>query len=188
MTRAEAAQIFYNLLLEPHIDITKTFPDEVSGVWHEQAVHTLATLGIIVGRTDGKFHPQSSITRAEFIAMAVRFAEALPEGLQGIPFNDVDTSHWAYRYIDAAFQFGWITGYGDGTFRPNQHISRAQVVTLVNRMLNRVADRDYIDGHTELSRFDDVPNNHWAYYDIMEAFDGHEYDRDPDGEHEHWHD
>jgi len=116
--------------------------------------------------------------------MAARFARLMPETILGIPFEDVSSNHWAYAYINAAVQFGWITGYGDGTFQPDRHITRAEAVTIVNRMLNRSGDRDFVDRHEELDHFSDVPQNHWAYYDIMEAFDPHGYERD-DGD-EHW--
>lgn len=185
MTRAEVAQMFYNLLLEPDIEITTRFPDERSTAWHEKAVHTLASLGILRGYSDGYFRPEDSVTRAEFVAMAVRFAKTRPEP-RHLPFTDVAETHWAYEYINSAVQFGWVFGYSDGSFQPSRHISRAEAVTIVNRMLGRVADKAYIDSHPNLARFSDVPKTHWAYYDIMEAFDEHDYHWDHNEE--RWHD
>ena len=176
MTRAEVAQMFFNLLLKQDVEITVRFPDETAGAWHERAVHTLASLGILTGYADGGVHPGESITRAEFVAMAVRFAKALPENPEVSPFSDVPASHWAYRYINAAVQFGWIRGYEDGAFRPGSRISRAEAVTIVNRMLGRVADKEYIDSHPDIKHFSDVPQTYWAFYDISEAHIAHEYD------------
>ena len=177
MTRAEVAQMFFNLLVEQNVEITNRFPDEPDDAWHERAVHTLASMGILTGYPDGGFHPEDSITRAEFVAIAARFAEELPEAVQTMPFFDVSVQHWGYKYISAAVRFGWIKGYEDGSFQPNRLIRRAEAVTIVNRMLDRVADREYIDNHAGLDRFTDVPETHWAYYDIMEAFDSHDYER-----------
>jgi len=87
----------------------------------------------------------------------------------------VSMNHLAHAYLYAAVEFGWITGYGDGTFLPDQYITRAEAVTIVNRMLDRAADRRFVDRHEELDHFSDVPQTHWAYYDIMEAFDAHRY-------------
>jgi len=176
MTRAEVAQMFFNLLLKKDVEITVRFPDETAGAWHEKAVHTMASLGILTGYADGGVHPGDSITRAEFVTMAVRFARAMPEDPELSRFSDVPASHWAYSYINAAVQFGWIKGYEDGAFRPSSRISRAEAVTIVNRMLGRVADKEYIDSHPGIEQFSDVPKTYWAYYDICEAHIAHEYD------------
>jgi len=174
MTRAEVAQVFYNLLIEQNVPITKRFPDEPTSAWHEKAVHTLASLGIIQGYKDGSFRPEDSVTRAEFIVMAARFVKSLP-GAVHLPFTDVPEKHWAYEQINSAVQFGWTNGYGDGSFRPSRHISRAEAVIIVNRMLGRAADEEYIGSHPEVTRFSDVPETHWAFYDIMEAYHAHDY-------------
>jgi len=177
MTRAEIAQMFFNLLWEKNVQIIKRFPDEPDSAWHERAVHTLASIGVLTGYPDGDFHPNAQITRAEFVTIAARFMKEMPEAGQSVPFNDVPTAHWAYKYINAAVQYGWVTGYGDGSFQPDRHISRAEAVTIVNRMLNRVADKAFINSHHDLNHFDDVPGTHWAFYDIMEAYDFHDYER-----------
>jgi hypothetical protein len=186
MTRAEVAEVFFRLLINQDVETTRRFPDEPLDAWHSRAVHALASLGIIAGYEDGNFHPSAGITRAEFVTIAVRFTQGLTEDMQeDIHFNDVRDGHWASNYISAAVQFGWIFGYGDGTFRPNQQISRAEVVTIVNRMLNRVPDREFIDNHPNLINYLDVPKTHWAYYDIIEASNAHLYERYDDGG-EHW--
>jgi len=182
MTRAEVAQMFFNLLHEQDIEVTKSFPDEALEDWYERAVDTLATIGILTGQPDGAFHPDNSITRAEFVAIAARFAEGLPEITDDTPFSDVPDDHWASKYVHAAVQFGWVMGYGDGTFQPNRTITRAEAVAIVNRMLGRVADRELIRSHQELGRFNDVPATHWAFYEIMEAFDEHRFIRHNDEE------
>ena len=105
--------------------------------------------------------------------MAVRFFDAYGDGDQEImedyqDFWDVSPGHWAAGYIEDAAQHGWVVGYGDGTFQPEDEISRAEVVTIVNRLLGREADQDYIaSGPRGLVRFPDVPSSHWAYYDIL---------------------
>ncbi|MCL2228126.1 MAG: S-layer homology domain-containing protein, partial [Oscillospiraceae bacterium] len=175
MTRAEVAQMFFNLLIEQDVEITRHFPDEVSRAWHERAVHTLASLGILEGYPDGSFRPEEPVTRAQFVTIAVRFAYSLPEDVVPSPFHDLSEDHWAYRHIRVALQFGWIAGYGDGSFRPDVHLSRAEAVAIVTRMLGRIPDRQYIDAHPELPQFDDVPATHWAFYYIMEAYIPHAY-------------
>jgi len=184
ITRAEIAQLFFNLLRDQNVGITKTFPDIQSSAWYARAVNTFASLGKITGYEDGNYRPGRDMSRAELVTIAVRFTEALPEETKPLPFNDVTNSHWAYDYIDAAVQFGWISGYPDGSFRPNSPITRAEVVTIVNNMLLRIADRDFIDHHPDALRFLDVSENFWAYYNIMEAFNAHDYRRYNDGSEE----
>jgi hypothetical protein len=175
ITRAEVAQIFYNLLLDRNVQITTSFPDVADNAWYAPAVNTLASLGMIIGHPNGNFHPNTPVTRSEFVTIAVRFAQEVPDELAELPFTDVSHEHWAYGNIQAAVHFGWITGYTDGTFRPNRPLSRAETVAIVNRMLERTADRAFISQHPELSIFDDVPSTHWAFYDIMEASVEHAY-------------
>lgn len=175
ITRAEVAQIFYNLLLNQDVEITHEFPDMPSGAWHETAVNTLASLGILNGYPDGTFRPDAPITRAEFVTAAARFSGNLPDSLDQPPFPDVSAEHWASNHISAAVSFGWISGYTDGSFRPDSNLNRAETVTIVNRMLGRVPDRQAVSERTELNEFDDVPRSHWAFYDITEAFEAHDY-------------
>ena len=183
MTRAEAAQMFYNLLLDQDVSSTVRFTDVPADAWYARAVETLASLGMVEGVGGGKFAPERTITRAEFTVMAMRFAR-LPEGGEN-PFSDVTSSDWFYDQVVGAVQYGWITGYTDGTFRPEATITRAEVTAITNRLLDRAADEDYVDDHAgELRQFPDVSASYWAYHDIVEATNAHSY-RVYDGE-EHW--
>ena len=180
MTRAEVAQMFYNLLLDQDVEITKTFDDVPANAWYAKAVNTLASLDIISGVGDNKFEPERSITRAEFTAMAMKFAVGGEEG-ENI-FSDVDENDWFYDAVVNSIQYGWIHGYGDGTFRPNNPITREEVTAIVNNMLSRAADEDFVDEHTdELTPFSDI-EKHWAYYHIVEATNDHDYTKPSSGE------
>ena len=181
MTRAEVAQMFYNLLLNQNVTVTVSFADVSADAWYAQAVNALASLGIVQGVGDGMFAPERTITRAEFTVIAMRFAE-LPTGGTN-PFSDVRTSDWFYAQVVGAAQYGWITGYTNGAFGPNNTITRAEVTAIVNRMLSRSADEDFVDDNAaELVRFNDVSDTYWAYYDIMEATNSHEYEWDNNAE------
>ena len=180
MTRAEVAQMFYNLLLDQDVEITKTFDDVPADAWYAKPVNTLASLDIISGVGDNKFEPERSITRAEFTAMAMKFAVGGEKG-ENI-FSDVDENDWFYDAVVNSIQYGWIHGYGDGTFRPNNPITRAEVTAIVNNMLGRAADEDFVDEHAEeLTQFSDI-EKHWAYYHIVEATNDHDYTKPSSGE------
>ena len=181
MTRAQAAQMFYNLLLDKDVPITVSFSDVAPDAWYATAVNTLASLGIVTGYGNGMFGPDDSITRAQFTTIAMRFANLDTSG-ENI-FTDVSEDDWFYEFVVGAIKYGWIGGYPDGRFGPNDTITRAQVTTIVNRMLGRSADEDYVERNIEeLTRFTDVPDTHWAYYNIMEATNAHDYDRVSGGE------
>lgn len=177
MTRAEVAQMFYNLLNDKDVAITVSFSDVASDAWYAEAVNTLASLGMITGVGDNKYEPDRSITRAEFTAIAMRFAD-LATGGENV-FSDVASDAWYHDYVVGSIQYGWITGYPDGTFRPENTITRAEVTTIVNRMLGRSADRTFIAEHAdELRSFSDVANSHWSYYAVMEATNAHDFTKD----------
>lgn len=178
MTRAQAAQMFYNLLLNKNVDITVDFTDVPADAWYGNAVRTLASLGVIKGIGDGQFAPNRTITRAEFTVIAMRFANVSADVTN--PFTDIATNDWYYTAVTSAVSYGWINGYSDGSFRPQATITRAEVVTIVNRMLNRTADRNFVDSNVT-AQFDDVPNTYWAYYNIMEATIAHDHSIDNDG-------
>ena len=181
MTRAEAAQMLYNLLLEQDVASTVSFTDVAPDAWYADAVNALASLGMVEGVGGGLFAPERTITRAEFTVIAMRFAY-LPDGGEN-PFSDVAEDDWFYDQVVGAVQYGWITGYPDGTFGSEDTITRAEVTAIVNRMLNRQADEDYVDSHAEeLIQFTDLSPAYWAYYDIMEAANGHTYEKDGDTE------
>lgn len=177
MTRAEVAQMFYNLLNDKDVAIAVSFSDVASDAWYAEAVNTLASLGMITGVGDNKYEPDRSITRAEFTTIAMRFAD-LATGGENV-FSDVAEDAWYHDYVVGSIKYGWITGYPDGTFRPENTITRAEVTTIVNRMLGRSADRTFIAEHAdELRSFSDVTTSHWSYYAVMEATNAHDFTKD----------
>lgn len=181
MTRAEVAQMFYNLLLDKDVPITVHFDDVADDAWYAEAVNTLASLGIVRGIANDLFAPDRAITRAEFTVIAMRFGELDASG-ENI-FSDVSEDDWFYPQVIGSIKYGWINGYSDGTFRPDNTITRAEATAITNRMLGRSADEDYVDSHQEeLRQFPDVSRTYWAYYDIMEAANAHDYDRTRSGE------
>lgn len=174
MTRGEVAQMFYNLLLEQEVPQTTVFTDVPADMWCADAVNTLASLGIVEGIGKGLYAPDRAITRAEFTVIAMRFAKLDTSG-ENI-FSDVDTGDWFYEQVVGSIKYGWIQGYADGTFRPDNTITRAEVTTITNRMLGRAADEAFVDRHSdELRQFPDVPESYWAYYNIMEATNAHDF-------------
>lgn len=187
ITRGEAAAMFARLFKEyPGLDYNykKYYTDVDESYWGFKEVAYLSEFGILSGYSDGTFRPNNKITRAEFVKIAESF-EALTWGLS--PYNDVDGGHWAFRYIVSSAAKGWISGYPDGSFRPNSFISRAEAVTIVNRLLERRPDKDYIDTHKpELKPFTDLKPSYWAYYEIYEAVDGHDCNRSFTDIEEHW--
>ena len=181
MTRAEVAQMFYNLLLDQDVTITKTFDDVPANAWYAKAVNTLASLGVVSGVGNGDFEPERSITRAEFTSIAMKFAEGKTGGTN--IFSDVKSTDWFYRAVVNSTQYGWIHGYGDGTFRPNNPITRVEVTAIVNNMLGREADVDFVTEHyDELNHFSDLVVSHWGYYHIVEATNDHDYTKPSSGE------
>lgn len=178
MTREEVAVMFSRLMvrrpIKGHI-YNHNFKDLSNTRWSATAISYMNELGLIKGYPDGTFKPEKSITRAEFAAMATRFANLFGGGLQG--FVDVPYTHWANDVIAKAASAGWVSGYPDGTFKPENKITRAEVVSITNRMLTRRADKDFITKHrAAILRFTDTPT-HWAFYDIVEACNGHDYTR-----------
>ncbi|HIW48800.1 MAG TPA: S-layer homology domain-containing protein [Firmicutes bacterium] len=174
MTRAEVAQMFYSLLNNKTLPITKTFPDVPTDAWYATAVNTLASLGILSGDPDGNYRPNDPITRAEFCVVALAFAYE-PEEFS-CSFTDVSPSDWFYNVVAQAATYGWISGYDETTFGPNDNITRAQVTTMVNHMLGRSADLNYLEEQEEdLIHFSDLSSSHWAYAQIMEAVNAHSY-------------
>ena len=179
MSRAQVAQMFYNLLLNKDIPVTVSFTDVSEGAWYVEAVNALASLGIVEGIGDNQFAPDKAITRAEFTIMAMRFAY-LPEAGTN-PYNDLIVGSWYYDYVVGSAQYGWTNGYADGSFRPDNTITRAEVTTITNRMLSRSADKAFVDNHAEeMMQFTDLNKSHWAYYDIMEATNAHDYEKEND--------
>lgn len=184
MTRSEAAAIFARLLADKNGDTLTTaaktkFTDIPANAWYSGYVKYLVNYDVVYGRSEDTFAPDDPITRAEFTAFAVRFFEAYGDGdaeimEQYAGFSDVSSGYWAAEYIKDAAIHGWIKGYGDGTFRADRYITRAEVVTIVNRLLGRYADEEFIDANLRrLNTFPDVTEKHWAYYDVLEAANTH---------------
>lgn len=182
ITRAEVAQIFYRLLKNQSVAVTRNFDDVASDAWYAAAVNTLASMGILNGTSDTSFEPERAITRAEFTAICTRFAKEL-KGTKS--FTDVPESFWAYNNIAAAAEFGWILGDGTGKFNPNADITRAEAAAIVNRMLGRLSDFDAIDAG-EGKSFPDVSESFWGFYNIAEATSGHDHSFDSEKLHEDW--
>ena len=184
MTRAEAAAIFARLLAEKNGDTISTvantrFADIPAHAWYSGYAKYLNNNGVTYGKSKTIFAPNDAITRAEFTTLAVRFFDVYGDGDAEImeqykDFNDVSDGYWAAAYIKAAAKHGWINGYGDGSFRTDDEINRAEVVTIVNRLLGREADEAYIaDNLRKLNTFSDMSKRHWAYYAVMEAANAH---------------
>ena len=185
MTRAEVTTMFARLLTE-QIEADKTdsnpFSDVPKGYWAANYIGYMQQFGIITGYSDGNFRPDAPVTRAEFAAIASRF-EKLTEGSKS--FADVPDTYWAARYINFAATRGWVTGYSDGTFKPENTITRAEVAAVTCRLLERSADQSYIRSHlNELRTFSDMTESHWAYWYAMEAANGHDYTKS--GGSENW--
>ncbi len=176
MTRAEAAQMFYNLLLNQEVSGAVSFTDVAADAWYAKAVHTLASLGILQGWVT------AGLPRT--VPSPGRSSRSLPCGFADLDtsgeniFTDVNAGDWFYDQVVGSIRYGWINGYEDGTFRPNNTITRAEVTAIVNRMLGRAADKDYVDSHKDqLRQFPDVAQTNWAYYNIVEATNAHDYEK-----------
>ena len=176
ITRAEVATIFFRLLTDETRNANSTksnsYSDVAAGAWYNHAVSTLSAMGIVKGDSDGKFNPNASITRAEFAAIAARFDDKA--NTSAASFSDI-ASHWAKDEISAAANNGWITGYTDGTFRPNNRITRAEAMALVNRVLKRLPETDE-DLHADMIKWSDNSDaSQWYYLDVLEATNSHYY-------------
>jgi len=183
ITRAETVTILHRLMKDPDKDTMRQilFPDVASGEWYAQPVSYLSTMGIVTGYPDSTFRPNDTITRAEFATLISKYDKL--ENVEGVQvFSDV-AGHWAETAINSAAKKGWVTGYPDGTFRPEGHLTRAEIVTVINRMTARGIDREDIPSFA--ASFTDLSASHWAYTEILEATSAHEYERKPNG-HERW--
>jgi len=179
ITRAEAAAIYFRLIKDENknIAVNGTFSDVGGDTWYAQSVNYLASQGILVGYRDGTFKPRQTITRAEFAAIASRFDNLLTN--ENTSFKDVSIDHWAAAYIDSAYTKGWINGYPDGSFRPASSITRAEVVKIINNMLNRKIELSDIP--SDAVQYKDLTKKHWAYCYIIEASTEHSYTRKDNG-------
>ena len=172
MSRAEAVAVFNRLYDGQYPTMTKrmnenTFSDVGVGAWYYKDLENLYNIGIVNGAENGKFNPDVPITRAEFATLAARWAELEYTGSK--TFTDVNPGYWAYGDINAAEAAGWVDGYEDGTFKPDQNIARVEVMKLVNRMVNRDITVEKLRELGAVNPYNDITETHWGYPDVMEA-------------------
>ena len=177
ISHAEVATIFFRLLKEDvrdgNLTAENTFSDVTDGQWHNKAISTMAKLGVVKGRNAEAFDPDAPITRAEFATICARFDKTQISTSSN--FTDI-SGHWAEKYIERAATLGWIAGYSDGTFRPSNYITRAEAMTMINRVLCRMPQSadDLLNDMTVW------PDNHptdWHYLAVQEATNSHDFDR-----------
>lgn len=177
ISRAETATIFFRLLKadirDGNLTADNGFSDVSDGQWHNKAISTMAKLGIVKGRRADRFDPDASITRAEFAAICARFSTKPVENSGS--FSDI-SGHWAENEIERAAAFGWISGYPDGTFRPDARITRAEAMTMINRVLCRMpqSKSDLLDS---MVTWPDNKPSDWHYLAVQEATNSHDFDR-----------
>ena len=187
ITRAEVATIFFRLLTDEARDqfwmTTNDFPDVAADAWYNNAISTMVNAGIIQGYEDGTFRPNDNITRAEFAAIASRFMSSGYDVEEDL-FTDI-SGHWARENINDAAMTKWINGYPDGTFLPDNDITRAEAVTLVNNVLRRAPDADHmLDSMIKWP--DNMDTSAWYYEAMQEATNSHDYDMFEGAEYETW--
>lgn len=174
ITREEVATMFFRLLTDAsranYITNYNPFPDVARERWSFYSITTMNNADIMTGRTNGMFDPGANITRAEFAVVAAQFSKAQYTGPD--KFSDI-SDHWARDYINRAAAEGWIAGYPDGTFGPERYITRAEVMALVNEVLDRAPDADYM--LEDMIRWPDNPELTWYYEDVQEATNSHSY-------------
>lgn len=181
ITRAEVSAILFRLLSDKTRDeyftTESSFTDVRAGAWYNNSIATIEKAGVIVDTAKGgAFRPNEAITRAELAAMLAQFSDAKP--VKGVKFSDVSAGHWAYEAIAIAAKMGWIEGYPDGTFRPDATITRAEMMTLVNRALERVpSDEDHLLSKRVMLTFPDCKSGDWFYIAVQEATNSHTYER-----------
>lgn len=188
ISRAEVATIFFRLLTdearEQYTTTAGNFTDVKAGMWCNRAIATLTNMGIIKGYTDGSFQPNKSITRAELATIIARFAKL---DVNTKTFSDIN-GHWAQKNIELAAGNGWINGYDDGTFRPNNNITRAETFAMINRVLDRQTESvsDLLPTSEMNMWSDNLNENAWYYKDVQEATNYHKCDRVGDSVYEKW--
>ena len=177
VSRAETATIFFRLLKsdirDGNLTANNEFSDVSDGQWHNKAISTMAKLGIVKGRRADRFDPDASITRAEFAAICARFNTKPLENSSS--FSDI-SGHWAENEIERAAAFGWISGYPDGTFHPDARITRAEAMTMINRVLCRMpqSESDLLDS---MVTWPDNKPSDWHYLAVQEATNSHDFNR-----------
>lgn len=187
ITRAEVATIFFRMLTDESRARFWTqdnvYSDVVITDWFNNAISTTTNAGIVNGYDDGTFGPNRPITRAEFATIAARFDTDPYYGDD--KFTDI-SGHWAQNYINKAANNGWINGYDDGTFKPDQYIVRSEAMTLINRLLYRLVENDGLNTRDMVKWIDNSNPNMWYYANVQEATNSHHYDRDRIGAYETW--
>ncbi len=185
ISREEVATIFYRLLKKDVRDGIFTddnnFADVEKGRWSNKAVSTMANGGYVKGYEDGTFRPGAFITRAEFATMAARFLE--DKTAIRANFSDI-AGHWAESYIKLVAGNGWVNGYEDGTFKPDNYITRAEAMAIINRILVRYVNDEGL--HADAKHWPDNARDAWYYFDVLEATNAHDFVRQEDGIHETW--
>lgn len=181
ITRQEVAAVFYRLFTKESRQKYRTrshpFPDLSEDRWSVEEISTMYNAKIVNGYPDGNFYPDNAITRAEFATIAMRFDILDENATHG--FIDI-SGHWAEKYIASAYQMGWVDGYEDGSFKPDQPITRTEAAKLINRVLKRRIDQVGIKQELVI-RWPDLPIEHWGYYELMEATISHDYVRRYEG-------
>ena len=186
VTRAQVATILFRLLDESvrkeYLTENNTFTDVASNYWANTAISTMANMGVFKGRTADRFDPNAPITRGEFAAVCARFDDSKVKTTE--TYSDID-GYWAANEILRAAALGWVQGYQDGSYRPNNSITRAQVVTMINRVLCRMPEKnaDLLKG---MSSFTDCAEDDWCYLAIQEATNSHDYKTKSGSIHEKW--
>ena len=185
ISRAETTTIFFRLLKDSVRDgnllTSNTYTDVADNYWANTAISTMTGLGIVQGRTATTFDPYAPITRAQFAAICARFDDGKTQG--GQTFTDIQ-GHWAQAYIERAAELGWIRGFEDGTFRPDTYITRAQAMTMINRVLNRIPE-DADDLLSNMNVWPDCNPGDWFYLAVHEATNSHDY-KHKAGNYETW--
>nr|WP_320787675.1 S-layer homology domain-containing protein [Dysosmobacter sp.] len=185
ISRAETTTIFFRLLKDSVRDgnllTSNTYTDVTDNYWANTAISTMTGLGIVQGRTATTFDPYAPITRAQFAAICARFDDGKTQG--GQTFTDIQ-GHWAQAYIERAAELGWIKGFEDGSFRPDTYITRAQAMTMINRVLNRIPE-DADDLLSNMNVWPDCNPGDWFYLAVQEATNSHDY-KHKAGNYETW--
>jgi len=185
ISRAETTTIFFRLLKDSVRDgnllTSNTYTDVADDYWANTAISTMTGLGIVQGRSTTTFDPKAPITRAQFAAICARFDTGKSNGEQ--TFSDIQ-GHWAEKYIQRAAELGWIKGFEDGTFRPDTYITRAQAMTMINRVLNRIPEEesDLLPG---MNVWPDCNPGDWFYLAVQEATNSHDF-KHKAGNYETW--
>lgn len=185
ISRAETTTIFFRLLKDSVRDgnllTSNTYTDVADDYWANTAISTMTGLGIVQGRSTTTFDPKAPITRAQFAAICARFDTGKSNGEQ--TFSDIK-GHWAEKYIERAAELGWIKGFEDGTFRPDTYITRAQAMTMINRVLNRIPE-DESDLLPGMNVWPDCNPGDWFYLAVQEATNSHDFEHKA-GNYETW--